>query len=283
MAAVVFRARSYLRAGESFHFARKKLHAARPGPLHSHDFYEMLLVRNGTARHRVNGSSEMLERGDLLFIRPDDTHALAAQAGSDCTILNVLFLAETARHLASRYGDEFGGRFFWSDAPLPTRIRLHGPQLERAVNNTQDLENTIRSLARIEQFLLSLMTHVLDATSTMDPRAPAWLARACREAHRPEIFRTGVPALVAEAGRGHEHVCRQMRTYLGMSPTQYLNKVRVQHAAMLLANSELSLADVALDCGFENQSYFHRLFRRRYGCTPTDFRRRRWRDPMGAA
>ena len=49
---------------------------------------------------------------------------------------------------------------------------------------------------------------------------------------------------------------------------------------MLLGNTTAPLEQVALDCGFNNMSYFHRLFRERYGWTPKDYRRRHRRDPI---
>lgn len=54
------------------------------------------------------------------------------------------------------------------------------------------LQTTRRSRARIEHFLLSVMTHVLDASESLDESAPASLVHACRAAREPRIFRRGV-------------------------------------------------------------------------------------------
>lgn len=43
-------------------------------PLHSHNFYEFFIVTDGTALHMVNNSIQTLTKGDLVFIRPQDTH-----------------------------------------------------------------------------------------------------------------------------------------------------------------------------------------------------------------
>lgn len=43
-------------------------------PLHTHDFYEIFLVAEGKAIHEVNGSSQLLSKGSLVYIRPSDTH-----------------------------------------------------------------------------------------------------------------------------------------------------------------------------------------------------------------
>jgi AraC family cel operon transcriptional repressor len=147
-------------------------------------------------------------------------------------------------------------------------LHLEGPQRERAVNSMLTLDTSRRSLARIEHFLLSVMTHVLDTAAIVEERAPAWLIRACRAAREPRVFRQGAEGFLKVAGRSQEHVCRQTRRHLGLSPTQYVNRIRIQHAAMLLAGTDRDIAWRRRDCGFENLSYFHRLFRQQYGSTP---------------
>lgn len=270
----MFRIDTYIGAGEAFHFVRKELPTTPPVIEHCHDYFELMLVESGQVHHWINGVEEVLDRGHLVFLRPSDSHALEGGAGSASRILNVMFRAETAAHLGARYADDVSGRFFWQSGQLPVTLRLKGPQLERAVNAMLTLQTSLRSLARVEHFLLSIMTHVLDASDIIDARAPAWLLAACRATREPRVFRKGAEGFLAAAGRSQEHVCRQTRRHLGLSPTQYVNRVRIQHAAMLLAGTDRILSDVAADCGFENLSYFHRLFRDQYGTTPRSYRMR---------
>lgn len=270
----MFKIDTYLGQSDAFHCVRKDLPDALPLLEHNHDYYELMLVDQGQVHHWINGVEELLGRGHLVFLRPSDTHALQGVPGTGARILNVMFRQETADHLLERYRSDLTGRFFWQEGVLPAALRLDGPQLERAVNALLTLETSHRSLVRIETFLLSLITHVLDAGDVADDRAPAWLLAACRAARDPRVFRQGAAGFLAEAGRSHEHVCRQTRKYLGLSPTEYINRIRVQHAAMLLAGTDRPLADLAAYCGFENLSYFHRLFRHQYGTTPHSYRQR---------
>ncbi|WP_050761362.1 helix-turn-helix domain-containing protein [Jannaschia sp. CCS1] len=270
----MFKIDTYLSPGEAFHFVRKELSEASPVLEHDHDYYELFLIQQGQVYHWINGLEEMLEPGHMVFVRPSDRHALQGAPGTGAKILNVMFRTQTAAHLVTRYADVFGGRFFWQPGPLPVTLRLHGPQRERAINSMLTLDTSFRNLARIELFLLSVMTHVLDTGEIVDGRAPGWLLQACHAAREPRVFRQGADGFLHAAGRSQAHVCRQARRYLGLSPTQYVNRIRIQHAAMLLAGTERGLPDIAADCGFENLSYFHRLFREQYGTTPRGYRHR---------
>lgn len=75
------------------------------------------------------------------------------------------------------------------------------------------------------------------------------------------------------AGLSPSHFSHLMRAKTGWSFTELLTRLRIDHACHLLAHTELSLAHLALECGFTDQSYFNRVFRRCTGRTPGDFRR----------
>ncbi len=77
------------------------------------------------------------------------------------------------------------------------------------------------------------------------------------------------------AGVSPSHFSRLMRASTGSSFTDLVTRLRLEQAAHLLAHTDLELAQVALECGFGDQSYFGRVFRKRLGQTPHDYRRGR--------
>lgn len=278
----MFKIDAYLAPDQAYHYTRKDLPDTPPVLEHTHDYFELFLIEQGQIHHWINGLEERLEQGHIVFIRPSDRHALQAAPDTGGRIINVMFRQDTADHFAERYAEDVLGHFFWSDRALPATLRLKGPQFERATNALLGLDSSHRSLARIEHFLLSMMTHVLDAADIVEDRAPPWLIRACRAAREPRVFRQGAEGFLEAAGRSQEHVCRQTRRHLGLSPTQYINRIRVQHAAMILAGTDRDVASIAVDCGFENLSYFHRLFRQQYGTTPRGYRQRHTKSQVAA-
>jgi len=80
--------------------------------------------------------------------------------------------------------------------------------------------------------------------------------------------------LAAECGLSVRHFARAFRQSSGMPPHRWLLKHRVDRAKELLKNHALSLADVALSCGFADQSHFTRVFSNLTGCAPGKWRRR---------
>ncbi len=275
-----FRITDYLRANEAFHFARKDLARRFPETEHDHDYFEVALIEDGQTEHRINGITQLLKAGQLIFIRPRDVHAFRADRKRGCRIVNIMFRSETAHHLATRYASSIAGRFFDSQSPLPEEHSLGSVRFDRALSVARHLQTGDRSLARIEEFLLTLTNRVADFTSPTNAAAPRWFTDACTAAQSREVFRRGTEGFVSAAGRSHEHVCRTCKEVLGLTPSAYINRIRLDYAAHLLRSDETSIEGIAAACGYDNTSYFYRLFRDQYGMTPRNYRLRHQRDPF---
>lgn len=74
-----------------------------------------------------------------------------------------------------------------------------------------------------------------------------------------------------DVSRGH--LVRIFKQEIGMSPAHCIRGLRLDHAAMMLSRSNISVQDIAEECGFENQFHFSRAFKQQYGLAPSDYRK----------
>jgi AraC-like DNA-binding protein len=90
--------------------------------------------------------------------------------------------------------------------------------------------------------------------------------------------------VVAGTGANRNKVNDVLKTELGMTFTGYVNKLRLTEAARLLTEkSAATVAEIAYSVGYANVSYFNRLFKEEYGCTPKAFRTLALQQPPAAA
>lgn len=80
-------------------------------------------------------------------------------------------------------------------------------------------------------------------------------------------------ALAHSCDLSKRHFTRAFRQSTGMAPHQWLQYRRIEKAKQLLAKAALSLSDIALECGFVDESHFTRAFSRAVGVTPRTWRR----------
>lgn len=69
------------------------------------------------------------------------------------------------------------------------------------------------------------------------------------------------------------HLSRSFRKETGLSPIEYLSIVRLEHSIKLLVTTNLSINEIATLCGFSNSNYFSKVFRKKFGYTPSDYRK----------
>lgn len=259
-----------VKPGEWFHLARVDVTPSRLSRLHTHDFPEIFWIERGQGVHEINAEEKNLFAGDLIFIRPSDRHRLRAADASGFTLVNLAFPSRLLTDLTDRHAEI---RSLHASGPeLPNRSRLSAPQIQYLREEVRRLSFADRRRMPCERFLLGLYGMVLSEPESVSPALPDWLERACAAIHRPENFSGGVPSFVKLCGRSPEYVARSCRKLLGQSPTEYLNRIRMEHAARELRLGSKPIMEICLECGFENLAHFYSLFRAAYAQSPRRYR-----------
>ncbi len=81
-------------------------------------------------------------------------------------------------------------------------------------------------------------------------------------------------AMAAEIGVSRCHFATQFKRAMGLAPHQYVSQQRIEKAKRALRSHQLSIAEVALECGFSNQSHLTKVFKKQTGTTPKAYRER---------
>lgn len=117
----------------------------------------------------------------------------------------------------------------------------------RETVKTRPSEKTVRDAERIKRMLNYIHTHYGEDLDTAD---------------------------IAQSTNISVSEClRCFHNTIHTTPIQYLKQYRIQRAARLLATTELKIVDIGLQCGFQEMSYFAKIFRQIMGCTPREYRR----------
>jgi AraC family transcriptional regulator len=144
-----------------------------------------------------------------------------------------------------------------------------GAQLYREFRKADDL-----SEMSIEGLLLELLIARAEQPAASAGPAPQWLGRVREMLHENKASRLTLMDLARCAGRHPVQVCRQFHSRFGCTISSYVRRVRVARAQSLLDSPDLSIAEIALTCGFSDQSHFTAAFRRLTGMPPRRYRTR---------
>lgn len=129
------------------------------------------------------------------------------------------------------------------------------------------------SAMAIEGLLLEILAEIARSEQAeASLPAPHWLKRATEIVESRFLERLSLTDIASEVGVHYVHLSRQFHKYNRCTVGELIRQRRVQHASHLLAHSRTSLAEIALVCGFSDQSHLSFLFKRYMGMSPSKFR-----------
>ncbi|MGJ3238023.1 MAG: AraC family transcriptional regulator [Anaerolineae bacterium] len=246
--------------------------------LHYHDFFEIFLISKGNIAHHINGKVILLSAGHLVFIRPADAHCFKQHENQDCELLNIAFLQNTCISVFDFLNREICDNVLLSP-DLPSTTLVSQQNIKSVV---RQLEQWGRNLYRDKQqshltlkgLLANLLSnYFLTQSPSQDDAIPAWLQMVCNEMQDRANIIEGRDALLRLANRTPEYIGRSFKQYLNMTPSQFLNNLRLDYAADLLLHTNQSPTDICFEVGFGNLSHFYHLFKDRWQCSPNQYRK----------
>ncbi len=243
---------------------------------HYHDYYEIFIVLEGNALHCVGDKRIRLQPHRAVFIRPMDTHDYICENGKPFSMLNLTITRETVEALFSYLGDGYPSEALLQ-AEMPPDVLLSEREFAR-INQRMERICAIdpadiaqlRSAMRI--LLFELFTRVFQHSLAEESDAPTWLDALCEQMERDGNFVYGTERMLALSGKTREHLARTLKKHKGVSPSEFINEIRLNYIANMLRNSNHHIAGIVLDSGFNNLSWAAQLFKRKYGVTMRMFR-----------
>lgn len=241
---------------------------------HTHDFYEVFIVEEGPLYHHINGTCEVLHPDTMVLIRPEDLHSFSCKDKKKARFFNLAFderLFRKAQRLAVQCAPAVQHTALSNTVTLPHQLsRL----LLRRMKWLQDMSTPVpEEVQQTEGVTLLADIMVLCALGGGNAHAiPYWLRKACWAMYERENMVAGIPRLVELCGKTQEHITRSMKKYMHTSPSAYINTVRLEWVAEALTSTERPIFDIMLDAGFQNTSYFNKLFKEKYHVSPRKYR-----------
>ena len=243
-----------------------QVYTARRFPTHMHDALEVYVLLEGDASFVVESSLYHPRSGDVILTKPNEIH--------NC----VLNTDSVHRHLC-----------FWIDASVG---EIFGELLQHDFGKG----NLISPARADRERLFALYDRLYEATVKEDKRCSFYLfleildilSKNIDNTHAPQAIPAELKEILADIDKSflaiesldyfterffvsRSTLGRLFRTYLHVTPGQYLEAKRLAHSRVLLKKGKSVLA-ACMESGFSNPSNYIRLFKKRFGITPGEYR-----------
>lgn len=284
----------YMRGQENTVNARKllasgKLITLRPNtrfihfPQHRHDYVEVVYMCAGQTTHLVNGKHIELRQGELLMMNQNATHeSLRAEEG-DIAVNFIVLPDFFSTALAAMGEEETPLRHFLVDClcgrstgadHLHFRVSQVIPVQNLVENLVWILLNDTLSKRNSAQMTMALLfLHLCGCTDTLmtdssEDTAIFQVLQYVETEYAAGSFRE----LARQLHYNESWLSRQVKRKTGKTYTQLVQDKRLAQAAFLLKNTDSNVDAIGHAVGYENLSYFHRIFCSTYGRSPRQYR-----------
>lgn len=234
-------------------------------PHHHKNICQISYVINGSCRIKVDGHEYPVSENDFVFVLPGRTHESLDSRNNQYELMDVKFSAPARDALDAI-----------PSLPAVTRVIDTAPVLSvlhRLIGTHRESVNTKGLLAQL--YLLELLLIVSgqnESFSGVDDDAVLNIRRAGKYISKHYNTRISLNELAGNANLSPSRFTSVFRETFGVSPIEHLIQVRIERAKEFLLYSNYPVKQIAGECGFNSLQYFSRLFFKRTGIRPKEYR-----------
>lgn len=254
-------------------------------PKHTHNYIEVIYMCSGTTHHVIDGNDVFLQKGEVLLLNQKAVQEIYP-AGIDDVAVNFIVLPEFFDYSLKMMGEEknllrdfvidclkgengAAGYIHFKVADILPIQNL----LENLIWSIWHRQSNKRSINQITMGLLFLQ--LMNYTDRMETSS----------GNRQQGIMISVLGYVEEHYRDGElselasllhydlyWLSKEIKRITGKNYTDLVQEKRLNQAVYLLEHTTMSVMDIGMSVGYDNISYFHRIFQKRYGMTPRKYR-----------
>lgn len=253
-------------------------------PIHNHSVYELNFVENAKGVRRIVGDSrEVIGDYDLCLITSPDLEHVWEQ--NECH-------SDDIREITVQFDFSMSDETLFGRNPYASITRMMQQAKKglsfplQAIMKVYGLLDTLSSVKdgfyAVQQFLTIL--YELSRCENARTLASSSYAKVTVEDDSRRILKVKnfisknymdelrLPELASLAGMSSSAFSRFFKLHTGRNISEYIIDLRLGYAARMLVDTAKSISEIGFDCGFNNLSNFNRIFKKKKGCSPSEFR-----------
>ena len=257
---------------------------------HWHEDFELGVVLSGEVDYYINETHILLREEDCVFVNSNAMHMGTQCEGCHNAVMftitfpAILFTGNMNHAVYAKYFYPIisrGGQGFQVSQDTPA-----GRAIKKALLDIFDLDSEIPCyellcMELLNRLWLSMHAYIADVPDFLSENSPN-LIYADRVKgilsyiHKHFSTRLTVKEIAQSVGISRSECFRCFKRFINKNPVEYINECRLAQAAKLLMETNNTITEIGLVCGFASSSYFGKLFKESYGVSPLQFRQSGW-------
>lgn len=253
--------------------------------LHDHTFFEIFYMLEGDIPHKLNGETQLLRQGDLLFLLPSDKHIFLREENNRCRHRDIILRKEFFKAIcdflnADLYEAFVSGKTRKKFSLSEEKISEYEKSFLKITKESVLKNNSEIALSLAKVQCAKLIGMLLPCGESGEQSEADWLTSLIDRLSDPAYVSRSWEEILSPFFYSREHICRVFKAKTGKTPTEYLNEQRMILAIDRLTYSQDTVLSVCMSLGFSSVAYFNSLFKKKYGVSPGEFRKQIRRLPV---
>jgi len=286
----LFTSGSFFRPNENVYIQLSTEFPEYVGVMHKHTFIEIVYILSGNATHHVGKHSYPVVKGDLCIVNYETPHAFMAQedAGDRFIAYDLMFtpnFLDAKLMLSSSFESISSSYLFYSLFP---EQQPYQPDLQLRSSRFNDIgaifDRIFREYHTREQGFIDIIRAYIIELIVMILRLLNAAQDECAPQHKSIVDSVllhmrdhfdkhiTIEELARNVFLSKNYFARLFRETTGTSVNAFLQAIRIDEACKMLSSTELTVNDVANQCGYKDMKNFYNAFKKRMKMTPGEYR-----------
>lgn len=246
---------------------------------HWHTNLELVWVKEGKLSLTLDNRSLLLHSGDVAIINSETVHsATPKNCVYECIVFNLAFF-KTGNHACDAFLDDLlsHNAYLYEQPTDKDTVLLIQNAFRAIASNDKGME--FKVLGFFHSFLGEMQqknqfTAYLPPSNYHDEKKVVKLKTVLKYIRENFAKDITLDDMSAVAGFSCKYFCKFFKNMTGTTPINYLQTYRIERAARKLLGTDLSVTQIAFDCGFNDLSYFIKTFKAFKHTSPKEYRKR---------
>lgn len=256
--------------------------------MHNHLFFELAYITGGTAKHILDDSVSVVQRGDYFIVDYGSLHGY--RDSKDLTLINCLFLPELIdetlvdcrsfdqllkvcliRYYRQYYSQTPANRIFHDEDGriLSLIMEMQEEYDKKDIGFSEVLRGKL-----MEILILTIRKIAKEQIERLNPKAESTVILKTITYLRVNYKERAVLKEFCEKHHySLQYISRKFKQETGLTALEYLQRIRIEKSCELLAGSDMAISEIIHEVGYTDAKFFHKVFRRMLHMSPAEYRK----------
>lgn len=239
--------------------------------MHYHFAYELFFLEEGTRTYIINDKIYNISAGDVILIKPNILHKTQSKKRFKRYVIN--FNEEYILRYASEELKNYLLKCFEETNAISLSKELFSTVLEY-IKSAGNSEDDIHQFICLTNILSILSNNINDFTRKEIDIKNFEIQKVLEYINENFVKISGLDEISEKFYITKFHLCRIFKESAGLTVIKYINGLKIQKACNLLDKTELTITEIAFECGFNSSMYFCKTFKQLTGYSPLKYRNR---------